>query len=147
DDLKITHICEHMGAEAQLASLFIRKCQEKKVPYRNFSLNGDKLEIPRYQYNSVFASSGHSTDLKTTREALKKWLHSIGPGYHLWATHSAVDHPSLEKLCAPNHVGFHWARTYRVIDQSLLLDPEVRDWIEKRGIQRVSISQCPVVGF
>jgi predicted glycoside hydrolase/deacetylase ChbG (UPF0249 family) len=145
--LKVTHICEHMGAERQLAALFGKKCREKKVPYRNFSLNGDQLGIPRYRYDSVFASSGQSTDLSVTKSKLKQWLHSIGPGYHLWATHCAIDDPSLDKLCSPAHVGFHWARTYRAIDQSLVLDPEVRGWIEARGIERISIAQCPVVGL
>lgn len=145
--LKVTHICEHMGAERQLAALFARKCREKKVPYRNFSLDGDKHAIPHYRYDSVFASSGQSADRKVTRAKLKDWLESIGPGFHLWATHCAIDHPSLDALCRPSHVGFHWARTYRAIDQSLVLDPEVRDWIMGRGIQRISISECPVVGF
>lgn len=145
--LKATHLCEHMGAEAQLAQLFGIKCREKRVPYRNFSLNGDQLKIPHYRYDSVFVSSGQSTDLKTTRERLKTWIQSLGPGYHLWATHCALDDPSLDKLCKPSHVGYHWARTYRAIDQSLVLDPEVRGWIKDRGIQRVSISKCPVTRF
>lgn len=147
EGLKVTHVCEHMGAEKQLARIFGKKCREKKVPYRNFSLNGDDHKIPHYKYDSVFTSSGQSTDLQTTRSKLKAWLQSIGPGYHLWATHCALDDPSLDKLCTPSHVGYHWARTYRVIDQALVLDPEVKGWIEGRGIQRISISQCPVVGF
>jgi len=143
--LKITHICEHMGAEGQLAALFGKKCGEKKAPYRNFSLNGDERRIPHYKYDSVFVSSGQSTDREVTRKKLKTWIYSIGPGIHLWATHCAADHPSLDSLCKPSHVGFHWARTYRTIDQSLVMDPEVREWIEKRNIKRISILECPAV--
>lgn len=145
--LKVTHVCEHMGAERQLAGLFRAQCTEKKVPYRNFSLDGAKWGIPRYQYDSVFVSSGRSTDRAVTKAKLKEWLHSIGPGHHLWGTHCAIDDPSLDKLCSSSHVGYHWARTYRAIDQSLVLDPEVRGWIESRGIQRIPLTQCPVVGF
>jgi len=147
EGLKITHVCEHMGAQDQLAQLFAVKCREKKVPYRNFSLNGDEHKIPHYKYDSVFISSGQSTDLETTKFKLKGWLRSIGHGTHLWGTHCAMDHPSLEKLCLPSHVGYHWARTYRAIDQALVMDPEVREWIENRQIRRISISECPIVDF
>ncbi len=145
--LSITHACEHMGAEMKLAGLFSRLLKLKKVPYRNFTLNGEAYRIPRLIWDSVFASSEVGLDIRTRKAKLKEWLHSIGPGHHIWATHCAVDHHSLEQLTAPTHGAFNWTRLYRVLDQSLVLDPEVRHWIESRGIQLTPMSRCPVAGF
>jgi predicted glycoside hydrolase/deacetylase ChbG (UPF0249 family) len=145
--LKITYISEHMSFDSngKMANLFIQKVKEKKVPYLSYTLDLKKHPISHTAFDTSFFT-GYSTDLKTMKEKLKGWIESMKPGYHLWNCHCAVDHPSLDQLCKPGHVGFHWARTYRMIDQSLILDPEVRGWIEKRGIQRIPVSQCPVVG-
>ena len=144
--LKVTYICEHMGCDrnGKMAALFQKKTQEKKAPYINYTVDLNRYPMPHYQFASMFMTSGTSTDLKTTRGMLKEWIESLKPGHHLWTVHAAVDHPSLDQLCKPGHVGFHWARTYRMIDQAILLDPEVRGWIEKRGIERVPLSRCPV---
>jgi len=145
--LKITHSCEHMGADQKLASLFSRVLREKKVPYRNFTLNGDKYDIPHFQWGSYFVSSMVGFDLETRKAALKKWIESLGPGHHIWAAHCAVDHPSLEAMVAPNSPIIEWTRLYRVLDQSLILDPEVRGWIETRGIRLAPMSECLTIGW
>jgi predicted glycoside hydrolase/deacetylase ChbG (UPF0249 family) len=148
--LNITYICEHMGSDKQtgrMAELFDRKAREKRTPYLPYSIDVKKFKLPHYAFNSIFWTSGQSMDLSETKGKLKDWLHSLKPGHHLWACHAAVDDPAMDKMCEPNNPSFHWARTYRKIDQALLLDPEVRSWIEKRGIQRVPISSCPVAGF
>ncbi len=145
--LKITHSCEHMGADQKLASLFSRILREKKVPYRNFSLKGEDYDIPRFQWTSVFASSDVGLDIATRKSALKEWIENIGPGHHIWAAHCAVDDPSLEAMVAPLSPIVNWTRLYRVLDQALILDPEVRGWIEKRNIQLTPMSACPTVGW
>ena len=145
--LSITHACEHMGAEKTLANLLSHLLRVKKVPYRNFSLNGDAHQIPHYYWDSVFASSEVGTDIVTRKAKLKEWLFSLRPGYHIWAAHCAVDHPSLEKLTSPTHPGVNWTRLYRVLDQALIEDPEVGEWIDRQGIQLTPMSQCLSKGF
>jgi len=146
--LPVTHVCEHMGPDpwGRVAGLFSFVLRKKKIPSRNRK-NAEKYNFPYTAWDSNLMTSSLSTDLKPVKKKLKAWIQSLQPGYHLWQCHSAVDDGSLEKLCKPGHVGFHWARTYRVIDQSLVMDREVREWIEKRGIQRVPISRFPVGGF
>jgi len=148
DGLGITHACEHMGPDpwGRVAGLFAFMLRKKKKPSRN-KAHAEKFNFPRTNWDSNFVSSALSTDREVVRAKLREWIHSIGPGHHLWQCHCAVDHPSLEQMCKSTHPAFHWARTYRMIDQSLVLDPEVKDWIEKRGIQLTSIRQCPVEGF
>lgn len=145
--LRINHACEHMGAEEKFAGIFSRKLKQKKVPYRDFTLDGKKWDIPHFQWGSVFVSSMIGEELAPRKEALVAWLRSIGPGHHIWALHSAVDKPSLAEIASPDHPVAKWTRLYRVLDQALVMDPEVRDLLEERGIQRVSMSECPVVGF
>ena len=146
--LKITHACEHMGPDpwGRVAGLFAFHLRKEKTPSRN-RVHAEKFNFPRTAWTSHFVTSALSTDPKVVREKLKEWIHTIGPGHHLWQCHCAVDHPSLEQMCKPDHLAFHWARTYRMIDQSLVLDPEVREWIEKRGIRLAPISECPTAGF
>lgn len=145
--LKMNHACEHMGAEKMFAGIFSRKLKEKKVPYRNFTLDGDEYDIPHLIWDSVFTSSMVGTELGIRKKALMDWLKSIGPGYHMWHLHSAVDKPSLAQIASPDHPVANWTRLYRVLDQALVMDPKVRELIENRGIQRVSVSKCPVVGL
>lgn len=145
--IKITHACEHMGAEAKFAGIFSRKLKQKKVPYRDFSLDGEKWGIPHYRWDSVFTSSMEGTELVHRKGKLTSWLKGLGPGYHIWHLHSALDKPSLSEIAGPGHPAQNWTRLYRALDQALVTDPEVADLIEKRGILRVSMCQCPVVGF
>ncbi len=146
--LKITHACEHMHCDSwgKLASLLAIILRRKKIPTRN-KIEAKKFNIPRTEWVSLFETSGLSLNREVTKKKLKTWIDSLGPGHHLWQCHCAVDDPLLERMCRPSHKDFHWARTYRIIDQSLVTDPEVREWIEKRDIELVPISTCPTTGF
>jgi len=147
--LKITFIGEHMGNDSggKLAGLLKRVVPKKKTPYVNTFLNVAGLQIPHYRFNSYLSTSGTSTDLRTTKDKLKSWIQSLAPGHHLWTVHCAMDRPGLAQICSLDHPSVHWARAYRAIDQTLVLDPEVRDWIQKCGIALAPTSQCPIAVF
>ena len=69
---------------------------------------------------------------------LQTWLAGLGPGTHLLVTHPGVDGPELAALtdpAAPNHL---WAHPGRVTDLAALLDPEVLDVVDRRGITLVA---------
>ncbi len=148
EGLSITHACEHMHMDrwGKLAGLLAQFLRRKKTPSRNREY-AKKHHIPRTDWVSAFESSGVSLDREVVKKKLKSWIDSLGPGHHLWQCHCAMDDHALDKMCGPSHRDFHWARTYRVIDQSLVTDPEVRGWIEMRAIQLISISSCPTSGF
>ncbi len=73
----------------------------------------------------------------------KPWLlaHIAGltPGVHLLVTHCAVGGPELAALHAPGNETYRWAEEYRISDQELVTDPEIRKAIEERGIELVSM--------
>jgi chitin disaccharide deacetylase len=148
EGLAPTHVSEHMGKEesGMLAGLLAERWQRSRVPYRGFDMDLSGHRMSRYEWSSVFYSAGMSTELSVVRLRLKAWIDNLGPGHHLWLTHCAADHPSLAAICSPTYGPVHWARTYRVIDQALVMDTEVREWIERRGIRRVPLSHAPVTG-
>jgi hypothetical protein len=145
--LKISHVSEHMGGDERLAAVLKEKILQKKVAYRHFLLNGAEHDLPRYDLKSVLATSQISSERSVVRTKLEAWIDSLGPGHHMWIAHCAVDHPSLGAICEPTHPAVEWARTYRVIDQALVLDQDVRARIQARGIQLASLATCPTLGL
>jgi predicted glycoside hydrolase/deacetylase ChbG (UPF0249 family) len=145
--LAITHLSEHMGGDAKLAGLLKRKAVDEKVAYRNFTLDGAQHDLPRYDLASVLSTGQISSEVRVVRKKLEDWIESLGPGHHMWVTHCAVDHPSLAAICEPTHHSVEWARTYRMIDQALVLDADIKARIERRGIKPVPLSQCPRLGL
>lgn len=61
---------------------------------------------------------------------------------HLLVTHCAIDGPELAALHAPGTETFRWAEEYRISDQNLVTDPEIRKAIEDRGVELVSMGDA-----
>ena len=142
--LAVTHLGEHMGVDEGgkcewVLSAFAR---EANLPHK-----GDWARypagLPHYRFDSIFSTSAYSISLTKTRAWLRSMIFALRPGYHLWLAHAAVDHPSLDEICSPDFQTVHWARAFRTIDQALLLDLEVKDWLERMGIQRVPLMDVP----
>ena len=73
----------------------------------------------------------------------KTWVleHIAGltPGVHLLVTHCALAEPELGALHSPGSDTYRWAEEYRLSDQAIVTDPEIRKAIEERGIELVSM--------
>lgn len=141
-----THVGGHMSTDVrnEFAELLRRFTPERPLPHKGNWARYDGKNVPHYQFASTFCTSAVSTDLETTKRMLKEKLLALTPGYHMWVCHAAADHPSLDDLCSRDWPAAPWARAYRVIDHALLVDGEVREWIDGLGISLVSIDQCPV---
>jgi hypothetical protein len=61
------------------------------------------------------------------------------PGVHLLVTHCAAAEPELAAMHAPGSETYRWAEEYRLSDQEIVTDPEIRKAIEERGIELVSM--------
>jgi hypothetical protein len=96
-------------------------------------------------YGPVESQRFGSIETLSDRDAAAKkpWLleHIAGltPGVHLLVTHCAVAEPELGALHAPGNETYRWAEEYRLSDQDLVTDPEIRKAIEERGIELVSM--------
>jgi hypothetical protein len=103
------------------------------------------LAIP-FLYPGLDASMEFtSIAMLSARRAVDKkgwFLHHLGrltPGLHLVVTHPGVGGSELAALTSPTSGPAPWAEAYRVSDLAVLLDPEVRAAIEKRGIVLTSV--------
>jgi hypothetical protein len=67
------------------------------------------------------------------------YIAGLTPGVHLLVTHCAVAEPELSTLTAPGTETYRWAEEYRLADQDIVTDPEIRKAIEERGIELVSM--------
>lgn len=79
---------------------------------------------------------------ETKKEWLLHYLATRGPGLHLLFGHCAVDSDELAAIASPSHPSYAWVREYRVSDQAVLCDPEIRDAVEANGIELVSLEEA-----
>jgi len=96
-------------------------------------------------YGPVESRRFASIETLSDRDAATKkaWMldHIAGltPGVHLLVTHCAVAEPELGALTAPGTETYRWAEEYRLSDQDIVTDPEIRKAIDGRGIALVSM--------
>jgi hypothetical protein len=116
--------------------------KEKNLPYKGAPDAHIDFALA-YSWSSSFIISGPTT-VEAAKARLKSILSSLTPGYHLWVTHPAIDHASMDELCSVDCPARNWARMYRAIDLSLLLDEEVADFLKEDSIELTSLSDCPI---
>jgi predicted glycoside hydrolase/deacetylase ChbG (UPF0249 family) len=98
-----------------------------------------------YIYGPVESRRFASIETLSDREAAAKkpwmlaYIAGLTPGVHLLVTHCAVAGPELAALTAPGTETYRWAEEYRLADQDIVTDPEIRKAIEERGIELVSM--------
>lgn len=141
--ISMTHVAPHMGPDAhgKCDSVVDELVADKGLPHR-VPPEGLRPAHRAYAWDAVFCLSGPH-ELPEARRNLVQRLRRIPEGHTLWVTHPAVDDPALDKLAPSDSSVFPWARIYRVIDLSLLVDPAIRELIEELGIVPTPISQCP----
>ncbi|MFG1817753.1 carbohydrate deacetylase [Kribbella sp. NPDC049174] len=98
-----------------------------------------------YIYGPVESQRFASIEILSDRDAdtKKPWMDAyiagLTPGVHLLVTHCAVAEPELAAMHAPGTETYRWAEEYRLSDQAIVTDPEIRKAIEERGIELVSM--------
>jgi predicted glycoside hydrolase/deacetylase ChbG (UPF0249 family) len=145
ENLRSTHASYHMGVdpEGRMLRIFEEIGVERTGPLR-IERDTANATLPASRWQSAFCTSTWSVNYKWRKGRLLGRLRRLEPGYHLWMVHAGLDHPDLDTLCSPTFPAWNWARPYRSLDFALLMDPEVKDLIAARGIQRISVTQAPV---
>jgi predicted glycoside hydrolase/deacetylase ChbG (UPF0249 family) len=115
------------------------------------AINLDAYSAISKKYATPFLYPGLDTSLRFTtikglsdRDDKKTWLPehlaSLTPGVHLLVCHVGVPGPELSSITSPESEPWRWAEEYRASDLELLTDPELRDTIDRLGIDLVSVS-------
>ncbi len=71
---------------------------------------------------------------------LLDYLARLTPGTHLLVCHPAVAGPELSSITGPDSIPYRWAEEYRRSDLAVLTDPEVREAVERLGIELTSVA-------
>jgi predicted glycoside hydrolase/deacetylase ChbG (UPF0249 family) len=79
---------------------------------------------------------------ETKKSWLLRYLSTREPGLHLLFAHCAVDSAELGAIASRSHPSYEWVREYRLADQAVLCDPEVREAVEANGIELVSLAEA-----
>ncbi|HEY3563085.1 MAG TPA: ChbG/HpnK family deacetylase [Kribbella sp.] len=93
------------------------------------------------EWSSRFASIRTLSD----RDAADKktwmlaYLDELAPGVHLLVTHCAAAEPELGALHRPGSDTYRWAEEYRLSDQAIVTDPEIRQAIDDRAITLTTV--------
>jgi chitin disaccharide deacetylase len=101
-----------------------------------------------YIYGPVESQRFASITTLSDREAdgKKDWtleyIAGLTPGVHLLVTHCALAEPELAELTAPGTYTYRWAEEYRLGDQAIVTDQEIRKAIEERDIALVSVREA-----
>ena len=129
EGLSIDYLDVHMGQSAQ-ESAYDEVSQAAGKPF----IYGP---VESQRFASIVTLSDREADGK------KAWMldHIAGltPGVHLLVTHCAAAHPELAAMTSPGTYTYRWAEEYRLSDQEIVTDPEIRKAIEERGIELVSM--------
>ena len=79
---------------------------------------------------------------ETKKDWMLGYLERRHPGTHLLVTHCATDDPELAAMVFPDSPVEPWAREYRISDLAVLTDPDVREAVDRLGIELVSVAEA-----
>ena len=149
EGLYITHSSYHMGTDGHgrlmrtLGQIGFGRVGPMRLVHPAGDSDPEAAPVEAYIWDSAFFSSDWELDYTARKARLVSRLKAMGPGYHLWMVHAALDHPSLDDLCSADFFARDWARPFRALDQKLLLDLEIKELIAELYIQRIPVEQAP----
>jgi predicted glycoside hydrolase/deacetylase ChbG (UPF0249 family) len=131
--LELAYVDCHMGIS--VASAFARACADLGV---RFIYRGVE---PHHVFDSLYVLSMASTDdLAARTDRFLHWLERLDDGVHFVMSHPAVASAELRAVSDASDDNAMWAEPWRVADLAALTDPAVRDLVERRGIELVSVA-------
>lgn len=92
----------------------------------------------------MFASAEtlSNRDAADKKAWLLEYLHGLTPGVHLLITHCAAAHPELGAIHRPGSDTYRWAEEYRLSDQAVVTDPEIRRAIDDLSIELTTVREA-----
>jgi len=96
------------------------------------------IPVSRYPFTSIQFLSHHPADRKL--DWMLAHLDGLTPGSHFLCTHPGKAGPELASLTRPDADNYPWAEAFRISDLAVLTDPRVRERVEDRGIELVSVT-------
>ena len=135
-----THLDSHMWLVS--ADILARLCRRYHIPTRNIATDDLGKRYPDVVFRLASPVWGPSEE-KDKKAAFRAWLDGLGEGDHLMVVHAGEASDELNSMASRNHPAWIWTQPYRQTDLELVLDPEVRQWVEQAGFELVSLRDIP----
>jgi len=131
--LDLAYVDCHMGIS--VASAYACACADLGV---RFIYRGVE---PHHEFESLYVLSTARTDDLAARTAhFVDWLDRLDDGVHFVMSHPAVASDELRAISDPGDDNAVWAEPWRVADLAALTDAAVRDVVDRRRIELVSVA-------
>jgi predicted glycoside hydrolase/deacetylase ChbG (UPF0249 family) len=145
--LPVTHISEHMGVDdgGKFFTIQSELADRTGIPHRLVCnpLFKDRA-ILQYTFDDHVRVSSVGPDFETRKGRLREKLFALKPGgTYIWIVHPAADLDVLDTFQTPDTDMCVWARRNRVLDLKLLLDAEVKEWMEQLDVELTPVSDVP----
>lgn len=129
--LELTYVDPHMGVS--IVPAYEAVCRERGLRF----VYADEGVEPHHDWASVIILS--IGPIRDRTAWFVDQLEQIGPGTHFVMAHPGVAGPELAALTDRDEPDSVWAETFRKRDLESLCAPEVRQVVERRGIDLVAI--------
>lgn len=130
--LTINHFCTHMGPIADAAYAEIAERYDRPYLYAG---------TPRsLRFASITWLSAMDADAKLP--FLLRRLGKLAPGVHLLNSHCATPGDELASITRPDSDPYPWAEEHRMSDLRTLTHPDVRDAVDRLGIELTTTARA-----
>jgi predicted glycoside hydrolase/deacetylase ChbG (UPF0249 family) len=129
--LELTYVDPHMGVSVPVA--YEAVCARNGLRF----MYAEQGVSPHHDWASVIILSIGPVHDRTAW--FVEQLERLEPGTHMVMAHPGVPGPELQALTDRDAESSVWAETYRKRDLAALTAPEVRQVVERRGIELVAV--------
>ena len=126
--LKIDYLDYHMGAAVQ--TLELREMVEALAAEYGLAMSG--------YFGEIYSNVTYAAELGTKSDSLLAHVASMGPGLNMQVVHVGLDVPEMQAMQDLNTFGLKEMSRHRQDELQAVLNPELRQLIEDRGIELVT---------
>lgn len=132
-----THLDRHMYTicmNPEYFEKYIAIAKDNNIPYQMNNKEYDSIDqlsekVPVKKFNGG-VTSGEGKDYETKKASLMQALEDMQPGFYQITIHPVIDTPEIRAIIP------EWRDRY--LEYQLFMDEDIRDYIDKLGIKRVS---------
>lgn len=126
--LKIDYLDYHMGAAVQ--TLELREMVEGLAAEYGLAMSG--------YFDEIYSNITYATEIGSKGDSLLAHVGRMGEGLHMQVVHVGLDEPEMQAMKDLNTFGLKNMSAHREAELKAILNPDLKQLIEDRGIELVT---------